>query len=222
MTHDRLREAADGGGTWWQMADAAAEAAGPFPSSLVTAWRVELDAVEARVRLLERAAPESSTPFAGDGVHALLALAGARLGTDWPTSQLIAAASAVELAHRATRHHSAVADAGVDARQINTRHVLDGDWSITEAAMLVSDIGAAAYRLLVRGYGAAQLARLELGEHAAAVAMFPTAVALGALVAHVDDLEFPLAAGSCAASDVLRWACSLPWSDGPLKQLAAR
>lgn len=211
-------------GTWRQTADVAARAAGPFPRPMVSAWRAELDAVEARVRILERAAPAPPEPGAalGEGVHALLALAGARLGISWSPPQLVAAAAAVELAYRATRHHRAVTDSGVQTRALNTQHVLDGDWSITEAALLVADIDPAAYRILVRGYGAVQLARLENGDAAAAVAMLPTAVALGAFVAGARDVEFPLSSGISAASKLLNWAHSLMPIDEPFGRVAAR
>jgi hypothetical protein len=150
-----------------------------------------------------------------EGTHALLALAGARLGSGWSSSRLVAAAAAVEQAHRATRHHGAVADDGLGARAANTWHVLDGDWSITEAATLAAELGPVAYRLLVRGYGAAQLARLG-GGGAAAVALFPAAISLGAFVAHVDDVGFPLAVGASPAAVLLGWACSLAADEAAL------
>ncbi len=208
MARMRLDEWPPPRGVWRQLVDAVARSAGPFPRPLLRSWRAELDAVEALVRLLERTAPAAAGPVPREGVHALLALAGARLGSGWSSSRLVSAAAAVELAHRATRHHSAVADDGVGARAANTWHVLDGDWSITEAATLAAELGPVAYRLLVRGYGAAQLARLG-GDRAAAAALFPAAISLGAFVAHVDDVGFPLAVGASPAAVLLGWACSL-------------
>lgn len=209
MARTRFDEWPPARGAWRQLVDAVARAAGPFPRPLLRSWRAELDAVEALVRLLERAAPGAAGPVPRDGTHALLALAGARLGSGWSSPRLVAAATAVELAHRATRHHSAVTDDGLGARGANTWHVLDGDWSITEAATLAAELGPVAYRLLVRGYGAAQLARLGGDRGAAAAALFPAAISLGAFVAHVDDVGFPLAVGASPAAVLLGWACSL-------------
>jgi hypothetical protein len=67
----------------------------------------------------------------------------------------------------------------------NTAAVLDGDWSITQAAVLVSDVGPTAYRLLVRGYGATQLAELLSGTDR--LALIQAAVSLGGLIAGVSD-----------------------------------
>jgi hypothetical protein len=60
--------------------------------------------------------------------------------------------------------------------------------------------------MLVRGYGAAQLVRLEPGEPV--LSLLPTAVSLGALVAEADMPEFPLLPGSSAAATVWQWAAA--------------
>jgi hypothetical protein len=209
MTEGRLAVAHVPASAWRDATDACArvaiEAGLAFPLPLVSAWRGELDAVETRVRALERSAPGSPAldPAAGDGAHALLALASARLGTGWLRGQLIDVAAAVELAYRATRHHDAVSDC---SHASNKQRVRDGDWAITEAAVLVADVGPVAYRLLVRGYGAAQLVRLEPGEPV--LSLLPTAVSLGALVAGAEPPDFPLPAGSSAAAIVWQWASS--------------
>ncbi len=164
---------------WRDLVDQAAGQLGPVSPTLARHLRTELDEVERRVGHLERSAPRRS---AGDGLHALVALASARLADVWDPGKLSDVATAVELAHRASLHHRVVIDAqrgGV--RFPNTRVVLDGDWSITQAAVLVADIGPAAYRILVRGYGATQVGQLcgvtdPLG-------LMRAAVALGALVA---------------------------------------
>lgn len=225
MTQGRIAVARVPAAGWRDAADACAlaavDAGRALPSSLVSAWRAELDAVEARVRVLERTAPGSPAlaSAVGDGAHALLALAGARLGDRWVSAQLIDVAAAVELAYRATRHHDAVSDR---AHASNKRRVLDGDWAITEAAVLVADVGPVAYRMLVRGYGAAQLVRLEPGEPV--LSLLPTAVSLGALVADAEPPEFPLLAGRSAAATVWQWAAATLHSvrETPLAVLADR
>jgi hypothetical protein len=142
---------------WRDLVDDATSRLGLVSPALVRHWRAELDEVERRVALLERAAPVDS---ASDGLHAFVALATARLADAWDPAQLVDAATAVELAHRASQHHRLVVDTAVDTaygpdaeRRPNARVVLDGDWSITQAAVLVAGIGPAAYRCLVRGYG---------------------------------------------------------------------
>jgi hypothetical protein len=72
-----------------------------------------------------------------------------------------------------------------DERCPNARVVLDGDWSITQAAVLVADIGPAAYRCLVRGYGSTQVGQL-FGD-TEPLALMKAAVDLGALVAGLPD-----------------------------------
>jgi hypothetical protein len=67
----------------------------------------------------------------------------------------------------------------------NARVVLDGDWSITQAAVLVADIGPQAYRFLVRGYGSTQVGQL-VGD-ADPLALMKAAVDLAALVAGIPD-----------------------------------
>jgi len=213
-------------------------------------WRDELDAVEARARGLERAAPGTwglggvrphdrrREPRSDDGVHALVTLASARLGVAWPARHLIDVACAVELAYRATKHHHEITDRRSDGRVEparahgdrgdNRRHVLDGDWSITEAAVLVAEVGPSAYRLLVRGYGMVQLARLDAREAAGRTALVPTAVALGGLVGGVpadvvagicasfSDADAPFPAGLPDAARICRWAGSLLRASSPL------
>ena len=168
---------------WRDVVDRAAVEIGPLTPALARHWRTELDDVERRVADLERSAP--ALP-ADDGVHAFVALASARLGDAWEPRQLIDVAAAVELAYRATRHHAGVVNAPPDVLQgRNTAAVLDGDWSITQAAVLVSDVGPTAYRLLVRGYGATQLATLSSGTDR--LALIRAAVSLGGLIAGVSD-----------------------------------
>lgn len=123
-----------------------------------------------------------------DGLHAFVALATARLADAWDPAQLIDVATAVELAHRASQHHRRVVDAPTmsDGEKCpNGRVVLDGDWSITQAAVLVADIGPAAYRCLVRGYGSTQVGQL-FGD-AEPLALMKAAVELAGMVAGLPD-----------------------------------
>ncbi len=218
MTEGRLAAASTptpaptGSGGWSGVVDRCAREAGPFPEPILQAWREEVGAVEDLVRSLERAVPGGAYRAAclDDGVHALVTVASARFGTAWSPMQLRDVASAVELAYRAVRHHGEVVDSREGARATcagNRRHVLDGDWSITQAARLTAEVGPAAYRLLVRGYGLVQLARLE-GRDDAGV-LLPTARALGALVSGVNAVDASSAAGDCAASRVWSWVCPL-------------
>jgi hypothetical protein len=174
---------------WRDVVDDATSRLGPVSPALVRHWRAELDEVERRVALLESAAP---VDWADDGLHAFVALATARLADSWDPAQLIDVATAVELAHRASQHHRLVVDTVVDAakgpdgeRRPNARVVLDGDWSITQAAVLVAGIGPAAYRCLVRGYGSTQVGQI-FGD-AEPLALMKTAVDLAALVADLPD-----------------------------------
>jgi hypothetical protein len=180
-----------GGGVraWRDLVDDATSRLGPVSPALVRHWRAELDEVERRVALLEYAAPVDS---ADDGLHAFVALATARLADAWDPAQLIDAATAVELAHRASQHHRLVVDTAVDSmmrpggeRCPNARVVLDGDWAITQAAVLVAGIGPAAYRCLVRGYGSTQVGQI-FGD-AEPLALMKAAVELAALVADLPD-----------------------------------
>lgn len=210
---------------WRSVVSSCALAAGPFDPGLLAAWQRELDDVQRRVMTLRGDVPvvvAAADPLPV-GVHALLTLAGARLGAQWLRAQLVDAAAAVELAHRAVTQHEAVRDrpsAGLPANAPppveplpttnNKEHVLGGDWSITQAARLVADIGPSAYRLLVRGWGAAQLTRLETGASSDRNVLFDTAISLGALAAGV-----PIAASGRSALDrgvaaqVLDWAVRL-------------
>ncbi|HEX7106396.1 MAG TPA: hypothetical protein VF218_10550 [Acidothermaceae bacterium] len=178
-------------GRWCSLVDACALVAGPFDPALLLAWRAEMDRAQARVAGLGDAerAGDASDREAPDplpvGVHALLTLAGARVGEIWRTTQLIDAAAAVELARRAVLQHQAVRDSDLDARRLNRRHVLCGDWCITQASRLVADIGPSAYRVLVRGWGSAQLTRLRTGATSRNDVLFDTAISLGALTAGV-------------------------------------
>jgi hypothetical protein len=172
-------------GAWRDVVDDATSRLGPVSPALVRHWRSELDEVERRVALLECSAPVSS---AADGLHAFVALATARLSDAWDPAQLVDVATAVELAHRASQHHRRVVDVATKPdgeRCSNARVVLDGDWSITQAAVLVADIGPAAYRCLVRGYGLTQVGQL-FGD-AEPLALMKAAVDLAALVAEVPD-----------------------------------
>jgi hypothetical protein len=174
----QMTQAAPAAGTAWRdLVDRADGVLGTVSPALARHWRTELDEVEQRVVRLERSAPE---PAADDGMHAFVALATARLADEWDPQRLIDVAAAVELAHRATRHHAAILNSG---RSQNVAVVLDGDWSITQAAVLVADIGPAAYRILVRGYGATQVGQLSgVGDP---LGLVRAAVALGALVAEL-------------------------------------
>jgi hypothetical protein len=164
---------------WRDLVDQAAGQLGPVSPTLARHLRTELDEVEGRVGSIERSAPRRS---AGDGLHAFVALATARLADSWDPGMLSDVATAVELAYRASLHHRVVTDVrAANRRSPNTTVVLDGDWSITQAAVLVADIGPAAYRILVRGYGATQVGLL-CGV-ADTLCLMRAAVALGALVA---------------------------------------
>jgi hypothetical protein len=211
---------------WRDVVDDATSRLGPVSPALVRHWRAELDEVERRVRLLECAAPVHS---AVDGLHAFVALASARLADAWDPAQLIDVATAVELAHRASQHHRRVVDTskGPDGERCpNARVVLDGDWSITQAAVLVADIGPAAYRCLVRGYGLTQVGQI-FGD-AEPLALMKAAVDLAALVAGLpDDAVRSLWAAATAAptpapggrppslpAAVVAWAIGSYVSDG--------
>jgi hypothetical protein len=211
---------------WRDLVDDATSRLGPVSPALVRHWRAELDEVEGRVALLEYAAPVDS---ADDGLHAFVALATARLADAWDPAQLIDAATAVELAHRASQHHRRVVDAakGPDGERCpNARVVLDGDWSITQAAVLVAGIGPAAYRCLVRGYGSTQVGQI-FGD-AEPLALMKAAVELAALVADLpDDVARNLWAAASAVrtpaegarpasvpAGVVAWAISSYASDG--------
>ncbi|HEY5049911.1 MAG TPA: hypothetical protein VII50_03355 [Acidothermaceae bacterium] len=210
-------------GAWRDVVDDATSRLGPVSPALVRHWRAELDEVERRVALLECSAPVGS---AADGLHAFVALATARLADTWDPAQLIDVATSVELAHRASQHHRRVVDTTMadGERCPNARVVLDGDWSITQAAVLVADIGPAAYRCLVRGYGATQVGQI-FGD-AEPLALMKAAVDLAALVAGVpDDVARGLwaaatrspAAGARPASlpaAVVAWAVRSYASDG--------
>jgi hypothetical protein len=223
---------------WRDLVDDATSRLGPVSPALVRHWRAELDEVEGRVALLEYAAPVDS---ADDGLHAFVALATARLADTWDPAQLIDAATAVELAHRASQHHRLVVDTAVDSAmrpdgepRPNTRVVLDGDWSITQAAVLVAGIGPAAYRCLVRGYGSTQVGQI-FGD-AEPLALMKAAVELAALVADLPDdaarglwahaSGVPATGGRPASvpATVVAWAISSYVSDGTTnaRNLAAR
>lgn len=166
---------------------------GLLPDDVVATLGSELAEVARLVAERERAAPPAHPqPAVPDGAHALLALIAARAGEIRHRDQLIAVAAAVELAHRATRHHAAVMDRAADdldgVRRLNQQRVLDGDWSITEAATLTAGVGPGAYRVLVRGYGAAEVASLLSPFRGRAgtpveAHLGHAAIALGALVA---------------------------------------
>lgn len=211
---------------WRSVIERCARDAGPFDPSLLASWRREMDGVAARLAALRREAPVvavAADPLPA-GVHALLAIAGARLGSVWRPEQLVDAATAMELAWHAVLQHAAVRDRDVDGRggdascggrpievaPLNKLHVLHGDWSITQAARLVADIGPAAYRVLVRGWGAAQLIRLRTGQAAAAGVLFDTAISLGALTAGVAlDAARAMPQQACATTQVRDWAVRL-------------
>ena len=215
---------------WRDLVDDATSRLGLVSPALVRHWRAELDEVERRVALLECAAPADS---ATDGLHAFVALASARVADAWDPAQLIDVATAVELAHRASQHHRRVVDSAVGAargpdgeRCPNARVVLDGDWSITQAAVLVAGIGPAAYRCLVRGYGSTQVGQI-FGD-AEPLALMKAAVELAALVADLpDDAARSLWAvttgarpGSVPAA-VVAWAISSYVADGTASSYVA-
>lgn len=209
---------------WRDLVDQATGQLGPVSPTLARHLRTELDEVEVRVGFIERSAPRRS---ARDGLHALVALTSARLADAWDPGKLSDVATAVELAYRASLHHQVVSDvnpAGVrspNTRSPNTRVVLDGDWSITQAAVLVADIGPAAYRILVRGYGATQVGQLcGVGDQ---LGLMRAAVALGSLVAEGDssdaaqrlwrDASLPASRRSTPGA-VLAWAVAVQSADG--------
>jgi hypothetical protein len=211
---------------WRDLVDAATSRLGPVSPALVRHWRAELDEVERRVAVLECAAPVDSPD---DGLHAFVALATARLADAWDPAQLIDAATAVELAHRASQHHRLVVDTAVDStmgpdagRCPNARVVLDGDWSITQAAVLVAGIGPAAYRCLVRGYGSTQVGQI-FGD-SEPLALMKAAVELAALVADLPDdvtrslwahaSEVPAGRPASVPAGVVAWAISSYASEG--------
>lgn len=194
---------------WRDLVDQAAGQLGPVSPTLARHLRTELDEVEQRVGFIERSAPRRSTR---DGLHALVALTSARLADTWDPGKLSDVATAVELAYRASLHHRVVSDvnpSGVrspSTRSPNTRVVLDGDWSITQAAVLVADIGPTAYRILVRGYGATQVAELcGVGD---SLGLMRAAVELGALVTEDGRGE--------AAQRLWRDAAQRLWRDASL------
>jgi hypothetical protein len=190
------------GGAWQAQLDDLQRAAGPLPRRLLASWRIELDAAEARVRAAGWRLP-ATDPLPSDGMHALLVLAGARLGRRWDVHQLIDAAAAVELADRAVRWHGAVRDGppGNPRRHgHNVTQVLGGDLAITQAALLVAEIGPAAYRLLVRGYGAAQLTRFAPVGTVGPAPLQAAALALGALVGGLDEVASTGVASTGVAS----------------------
>jgi hypothetical protein len=204
---------------WRDLVDQAAGQLGPVSPALARHLRTELDEVEGRVGLIERSAPHRS---ARDGLHAFVALATARLADSWDPGTLSDVATAVELAYRASLHHRVVTDAQVTdkARFPNTTAVLDGDWSITQAALLVADIGPAAYRILVRGYGATQVS--QLCGVADPLSLMRASVALGVLVAEGpadaaqrlwQDADLPPARRSTPAA-VLAWAVAVQSAEG--------
>jgi hypothetical protein len=158
--------------------------AGPFPAELEASWRVELDAVQERMPAAVRAA---------DGVHALLVLAGARVGGGWEPGRLLDLAAAVELAHHAIRLHAGVGDGppGNRARRArNIERVLEGDLAITQAALLAADVGPVAYQRLVRGFGSCQVASLVpcVAPVHRIAPLAAVAFGLGALVAGVPEI----------------------------------
>jgi hypothetical protein len=221
---------------WRDLVDRAVVELGPVTPALARHWRTELDDVERRVTALERSAP---TPSPDDGFHAFVALASARAGEGWDSLELVDVAAAVELAFRATRHHRVVANrTGVPASHgrpgANTGVVLDGDWSITQAAVLVADVGPEAYRMLVRAYGATQVG--QLSGAADPLELLRAAVGLGVLVtgsadevantiwaeAHAPVAQLPAARRSVPAA-VLAWAIqSLPGQSTPGTMNAVR
>ena len=184
--------------SWRDVVDRAAAAIGPISPTLLRHWHNEMDDVEHRVADLDPSwvdgrgpAEAPGIPIArqADGLHALVALAVARLGDIWQPRQLVDVAAAVELAYRASHQHRRVVNGfgphlpSASGVRPNTKAVLEGDRSITQAAVLVADVGPAAYRVLVRGYGATQVG--QLCDAPAPTALIEAAVGLGALVAGV-------------------------------------
>lgn len=178
---------------WRDVVDRAAAAIGPINPTLLRHWHNEMDDVEHRVADLDPSWVDAAHASPADGLHALVALAVARLGDMWEPRQLVDVAAAVELAYRASHQHRRVVNGfghdGSHASGVrpNTQAVLDGDRSITQAAVLVADVGPEAYRLLVRGYGATQVG--QLCDAPAPTALVEAAVGLGALVAGVSAAD---------------------------------
>jgi len=213
--------------SWRDVVDRAALAVGPISPTLLRHWHNEMDDVEHRVTDLDPSWVEGrgpaephglSTARGADGLHALVALAVARLGDMWQPRQLVDVAAAVELAYRASHQHRRVVNglgphaSPASGVRPNTKAVLEGDRSITQAAVLVADVGPAAYRVLVRGYGATQVG--QLCDAPAPTALIDAAVGLGALVAGVSaadidqlwrEVDLPADRRSTSAA-VLAWA----------------
>ena len=202
---------------WRDVVDRAAAAIGPISPTLLRHWHNEMDDVEQRVLYLDDSSVDTQNTSAA-GLHALVVLGVARLGETWQPRQLVDVAAAVELAYRASHQHRRVVN-GVGSHlpaasgvRLNTQAVLDGDRSITQAAVLVAEVGPEAYRLLVRGYGATQVG--QLCDAPAPTALVEAAVGLGALVAGVSaadidrlwsEVESPSEIRSTPAA-VLAWA----------------
>ncbi len=154
-----------GPATWEGLPDEVEIAVGPLPAGWRAQWRAELAAVRSRVGRLERTEPPPG--HAPAGLHALVTIATVRRSARWVPGHLIDAAAAIELAYRATLHHAGVVDDSPAARGTpgsgsqNRARILDGDWAITQAAVLVAAISPQAYREVVRGYGGAQLTGLH-------------------------------------------------------------
>lgn len=181
---------------WRDVVDRAAIAVGPISPTLLRHWHNEMDDVGRRVADLDPSWGDGRAAVSGagvDGLHALVALAVARLGDMWQPRQLVDVAAAVELAYRASHQHRRVVNrfgphlSPASGVRLNTRAVLDGDRSITQAAVLVADVGPDAYRVLVRGYGATQVG--QLCDAPAPTALIEAAVGLGALVAGVSAAD---------------------------------
>ena len=159
--------------------------------TLLRHWHNEIDDVERRVADLDPSSGDGHG--SADGLHAFVALASRPARRRVGPRQLVDVAAAVELAYRASHQHRRVVN-GVGSHlpaasgvRLNTKAVLDGDRSITQAAVLVADVGPEAYRLLVRGYGATQVG--QLCDAPAPTALIEAAVGLGALVAGVSAAD---------------------------------
>ncbi len=115
-------------------------------SALLSAWRREMDDVRQRLVALRGDVPDFGTAVKDQlpvGVHALLTLAGARLGRcgGRRARRRRGRRRAGASCGAATRGRSRSTAAGfpVDARANEQGHVLRGDWSITQAARLAAE-----------------------------------------------------------------------------------
>ena len=146
---------------WRDLVDDATSRLGLVSPALVRHWRAELDEVERRVALLECSAPSRPRPSTACTRSSHSPPRGSQMRGIRRNSSTWQRRSSSPTVHRSIIGEFAIHPTKPDAEGCpNARVVLDGDWSITQAAVLVADIGPAAYRCLVRGYGSTQVGQL--------------------------------------------------------------